>query len=77
MITRDQLAAWLGQVHADRELSAHVFKVAFGLMQIAAAAGFVRSAAVAKLGRDIGEAGEPIADTLGHPDRTRAPRSCR
>src|SRR6266481_7776170 len=62
MLTRDQLAAWLGQVHADNELPAHTFKVAFGLTQLADPNGFIRGTAVAKLGRD---AGEPIAETLG------------
>jgi hypothetical protein len=65
MLTRDQLAVWLSQVHANTELSAHIFKLAFGLMQAGDASGFVRSAAVAKLGRDVGDAGEPIADMLG------------
>jgi uncharacterized protein DUF6074 len=65
MFTRDHLAIWLSQVHADTELSAHIFKLAFALTQIADTTGFVRSAAVAKLGRDIGDAVEPIADTLG------------
>jgi Family of unknown function (DUF6074) len=65
MFTRDQLAAWLVQVHADTQLSAHIFKLAFGLTRVADANGFIRSAAVAKLGRDVGDAGEPIADTLG------------
>ncbi|SRR6266404_2342206 len=65
MLARDQLAAWLGQVHADGELSAHTFKLAFRLTHVADAVGFVRNAAVAKLGRDFSDAGEPIADTLG------------
>ena len=30
MLTRDQLATWLGQVHADGALSAHAFWLAFG-----------------------------------------------
>jgi hypothetical protein len=61
----DKLAAWLGQVHADPELPAHIFKLAFGLMQIADGTGFLRGGTVAKLGRDIGDAGESIGDTLG------------
>ena len=52
MLTRDQLAAWLAQVHADTELSADVFKLALGLMQAADATGFVRKSAAAKLAVD-------------------------
>jgi hypothetical protein len=60
----DKFATWLGQVHADHDLSAHVFRLAFSLTQIADGTGFLRSGAVAKLGRDIGDIGEPIAVTL-------------
>lgn len=52
MLTRDQLAVWLSQVHADAELSADAFKLAFGLMQAADATGFVRKSAAAKLAVD-------------------------
>ncbi len=61
----DKLAAWLGQVHTDPQLPAPTFKFAFGLTQIADGTGFLRSGAVAKLGRDVGDAGEPIGDILG------------
>ena len=63
-IGRDGVAAWLGQVHADNELPAHTFKVAFGLTQLADPNGFIRATAVAKLRRDARDAGEPIAETL-------------
>jgi len=49
---RDQLSVWLSQVYADAELSANVFKLAFGLMQAADAAGFVRKAAAEKHAAD-------------------------
>jgi hypothetical protein len=49
MLTRDQLAAWLAQVHADVELPAHLFKAAFALMQAADPMGFVRKSGTAKL----------------------------
>jgi len=65
MLTRDQLATWLGQVHADGALSAHAFRLAFGLTQVADVAGFVSNAATAKLGRHIGDVAEPVADRLG------------
>lgn len=60
----DKFGTWLDQVHADKELPAHIFKRAFGLMQIADGTGFLRNGAVAKLGRDIGDADELVADTL-------------
>src|SRR5258708_23281999 len=49
MLTRDQLAAWLAQVHADVELPAHLFKAAFALMQAADPMGFVRKSGMPKL----------------------------
>jgi hypothetical protein len=42
MDSRDQIAAWLAQVHADAELPAGVFKYAFELTQRADAAGVIK-----------------------------------
>ena len=61
-MTTQDLAGRLSQVHADSELTAHTFKVAFVLTQKANGAGVVPSAAMAK----IGDVGEPVADVLGH-----------
>jgi len=65
MSTRDQFAAWLGQIHADRELSAHTFKFAFALTQVVDANGFVRSATVTKFARDVDDSGEAVEGLLG------------
>ncbi len=51
-MTRDQLAAWLAQVHGDGELSADAFRLAFTLMQAADATGTVRKSSSAKLATD-------------------------
>jgi len=46
------ISAWLAQVHADGELSAELFKAAFGLMQAADPSGYVRRTAAAKVATD-------------------------
>src|SRR5262245_35579088 len=63
-ITRDQIAAWLGQVHADREVNARGFKLAFDLTQVADAAGCIPAKAVARLIRGEPDAQPPIAELV-------------
>jgi hypothetical protein len=65
-VTRDGLAVWLAAVHADPELTARDFKIAFALSQACDAKGFIRSGAAPNLGRaDEAVDAEPIAHVLG------------
>jgi hypothetical protein len=50
MSARDHVAAWLAQVHADPELSAGMFKLAFALSQVARDDGFIPSKSAARIG---------------------------
>jgi hypothetical protein len=63
VVTLDQLQTWQAAVHADRSLPPRAFWLAFALCRAADAAGFVRSAALAKIARND-ESGEPIADII-------------
>jgi hypothetical protein len=67
IVTREQIAVWLGDVHADGDLSARTFRTAFALSQVADAEGFIGPGALAKVARAemTDGAAEPLADVLG------------
>jgi len=49
VFTGNQIVTWLAGVHADPEMDAHAFKVAFALSQLIDTVGFVRSSVLGKL----------------------------
>jgi Family of unknown function (DUF6074) len=67
MLTRERIGVWLGEVHADSDLSPRTFRTAFALSQAADAQGFIGAGALAKVARaDMADgATESFTDVLG------------
>jgi Family of unknown function (DUF6074) len=65
MIEIARLADWLDRLHADRDLNARHFRIAYGLARAANEEGFIAPAALAKVARgDDAAASESFSDVL-------------